>query len=234
MAKFDAIVLGTGPSGEVCAGDLADGGMKVATVERELVSGECTFWACVPSKTLLRPGEALEAAREAPGAREAVTGELDAGQALDWRNFIVSDWDDSGQLPWLEEKGIGLLRGDGRPAGPGKLEVNGATHEAEGMVIARGSARVIPPIDGLADLDGIWTNRGATGAKEVPESLLILGGGPVGTELGQAFARMGAKVTIVEGDDRLLPHEAAEAGEGLGEALQKDGIEVRVGGVACS
>jgi pyruvate/2-oxoglutarate dehydrogenase complex dihydrolipoamide dehydrogenase (E3) component len=234
MAKFDAIVLGTGPSGEVCAGELADGGLKVATVERELVSGECSFWACIPSKTLLRPGEALEAAREAPGAREAVTGKLDAGQALEWRNFIVSDWDDSGQLPWLEEKGIELIRGDGRLTGPGKLEVDGTTHEAQHIVIATGSDPVIPPIDGLADLDGIWTNRGATGAKEVPESLLILGGGPVGAELGQAFARMGSKVTIVEGDDRLLPREAAEAGEALAEALRGDGIELRLGEFASS
>jgi pyruvate/2-oxoglutarate dehydrogenase complex dihydrolipoamide dehydrogenase (E3) component len=234
MAKFDAIVLGSGPSGEVCAGDLADGGLSVAIVERELVSGECSFWACIPSKTLLRPGEALEAAREAPGAREAVTGKLDVGQAFEWRNFIVSDWDDSGQLPWLEEKGIELLRGEGRLAGPGKLEVDGTTHEAERIVIATGSDPVIPPIDGLSGLEGIWTNRGATGAKEVPESLLILGGGPVGTELGQAFARMGSKVTIVEGSERLLPREAAEAGEALAEALQKDGIELRLGEFAAS
>jgi pyruvate/2-oxoglutarate dehydrogenase complex dihydrolipoamide dehydrogenase (E3) component len=234
MAQFDAIVIGSGPSGEVCAGELADGDLRVALVERELVSGECTFWACIPSKTLLRPGEAVAAARQAPGAREAVTGHLDVDEALGWRNFMVSDWDDSGQLPWLEEKGIELLRGSGRLAGPGKVEVDGTTHEAEKVVIATGSDPVIPPIDGLSDLDGIWTNREATGAKKLPESLLILGGGPVGTELGQALARMGVRVTIVEGDERLLPREAPEVGEALAEGLRADDIELRLGEFASS
>jgi pyruvate/2-oxoglutarate dehydrogenase complex dihydrolipoamide dehydrogenase (E3) component len=144
MAALDALVIGAGPAGEVCAGELADGGMKVAIAERELVAGECSYWACMPSKTLLRPGEAVAAAKGAPGAREAVGGELDTSQALEWRNKVVSNWDDSGQVPWLEEKGIELIRGDARITGPGRVEVGGTEHEAERIVVATGSASLPP------------------------------------------------------------------------------------------
>jgi len=229
---YDAVVIGAGPAGEVVAGELADGGMSVAICERELVAGECSFWACVPSKTLLRPGEAISEARQAPGAREAVTGELDSASAFAWRDFMVSDYDDAGKVEWLDEKGIRLLRGDARIEGRGKVAIAGETIETERIVLATGSEPVIPPVEGLQDLDGIWTNREATGAKQVPDRLIVLGGGPVGVEMAQAFARMGASVAIAEHAGRLLAKEAERAGELLGEALQAEGIELKLGAKA--
>ncbi len=231
--NHDAIVIGAGPAGEVCAGELADGGMKrVAIVESELVAGECSFWACMPSKTLLRPGETLKAAQRAWGARRAVTGDLDVAESLEWRNEVVSNWDDSGYLPWLEERGIELIRGEGRIAGPGKVDVDGTSHLTERIVIATGSAPAFPPVESLDGLDGVWTNREVTGMKEVPASILILGGGPVGVEMAQALARFGAKVTLVEAEDRLLSREAERVGTTLAEALEEEGIELRLGALA--
>jgi pyruvate/2-oxoglutarate dehydrogenase complex dihydrolipoamide dehydrogenase (E3) component len=230
--SYGAIVIGAGPAGEVCAGDLADGGMKVAIAESELVAGECSYWACMPSKTLLRPGEALAAARHAWGARRAVAGDLDVGESLEWRNEVVSNWDDSGQVEWLTDRGIDLLRGEARISGPGRVSVDGTEHECERIVVATGSAPAFPPVAGLDGLEGVWTNRGVTGMKEVPRSIVVLGGGPVGVEMAQALTRLGAEVTLVEAEDRLLAREAAPVGETLAEALGEEGVELRLGALA--
>ena len=227
--RYDAVVIGAGVAGEVCAEDLAADGMKVAICERELVAGECGFWACIPSKTLLRPGEVLSEARQAPGAREAISGPINVREALAWRNFQVSDWDDSHQAGMLTESGAELRRGDARINESGDVEIDGKLLETERLIIATGSDPVIPPIDGLDALDDVWTNREATSLTEIPQRLIVLGGGSVAAELGQALSRLGASVAIAEGEDRLLPNEAPALGDALAEALSGEGIELRLG-----
>jgi pyruvate/2-oxoglutarate dehydrogenase complex dihydrolipoamide dehydrogenase (E3) component len=228
--EFDVIVIGAGPAGEVVAGRLTKrGGKRVAIVERDLVGGECSFYACMPSKALLRPSDLLNEVRRVPGAAGAVSGPLDVQAVLDRRDEVVHDLDDSEQVPWLNDHDITLFRGSARLDGERRVRVADDLLSArEAVVLAVGSTAVLPPIPGLADV-GAWSNRQITTAKEVPESLLILGGGVVGVEMAQAWASLGARVTVIEAVDRVLALEEPFVSELVAVGLRDLGVELRLG-----
>jgi pyruvate/2-oxoglutarate dehydrogenase complex dihydrolipoamide dehydrogenase (E3) component len=221
--RFDVAILGAGPAGEHAAYALIDAGRRVLLVERELIGGECTNWACIPTKTLLRPADVRGESARTAGTR---TAELNWPDLARYRDYMTSAGDDSARVKGYADKGATVVKGTGRLAGPGRLQVGEDAFAADRILISTGSYPVIPPIDGLRDA-GYWTNREATALSEIPASVVIIGGGPVGIELAQFLRRFGSEVAVVQGADRLAEREDEHVGALLREALDADGIDVR-------
>ena len=223
--RFDAIVLGAGPGGEVAVFRLAPRGLKVALVERELIGGECGYWACVPSKTLLRPPELVGETRRGFGTGPAA---LDWPAVAEYRDYMVRGYDDAAQVAEYGKMGVTVVKAAGRLAGPGAVEADGRRLEAPHVIVATGSDPVVLPIAGLAQA-GYWTNREATALREIPDSVVVQGGGPVAVELAQMLAGYGATVTLVQRGERILTGQEPEAAALLTSALEEAGVRVLTG-----
>ena len=228
--RYDVVVLGAGPAGEVAVSALAEAGKRVALVEPELIGGECTNWGCIPSKTLLRPADLVGQTARTAGVG---TARPDFAKLAPYRNWMVSDYDDSKRIAGYEERGVTVLKAAGRLAGPGRVEVDGRRLEAGAVIVAVGGEPMIPDIPGLAEA-GYWTNREATALRSIPDSTVFVGGGPTAVELGQFLARFGSRVTIVQRAPTLAQRESAEVGRLLGEILADDGVDLRLGSSAVS
>ncbi|MCL6439336.1 MAG: NAD(P)/FAD-dependent oxidoreductase [Rubrobacteraceae bacterium] len=223
--RFDVVVIGMGPGGEVAASRLISGGKRIAVVERELIGGECGYWACIPSKTLLRPPEVRNEARRAFGTD---TPALTLEEVFDYRDYMIRHLDDAAQVEGYEKQGARVFKGEGRIAGPGRVEVNGENIEASHIIVATGSEPNVPPIEGLDDVT-VWTNREVTTSREVPGRALIVGGGPNGIEAAQWLTRFGSEVTIVQSADHLINREDAQVGELARKYLEEEGVRVLTG-----